>query len=82
MGRPRKTEAQRRADKFAECYRMGKAKTGLIDEQIATVLDISLPTLRHYKKIPDKLAIAKLSTLGKLLCWTEEDFLSIVCPGK
>ena len=82
MGRPRKTEAQRRAERFDELYRLGKAKKKYTDEQIGQFVGVTRQTINKRRKDPGKLDIALLAALGKTLGWSDEDYLAIICPER
>lgn len=83
MPRPRKTTAQRRMDRFHESYRIGKARIGFTEQQIAAALGISAATLCKYKHDPcNSFSINQLALLGELLVWTDEELLSIIHAGK
>ena len=83
MPRPRKTEAQCRAEIFNKCYRIGKARIGFIEPQIAAAVGIGESTLRKYKRNPcDCFNINQMATLGTLLGWSDEDYLAIIHAKK
>ena len=83
MPRPRKIDAQRRAERFQELYRVGKARTGLKEPLIAAALGIGETTLCRHKKNPgDRFSFNQVVLLGELLGWTDEDYLSIIHAKK
>ena len=83
MPRLKKTEAQRRAERVRELYRIGKAKTGLTDEQCASMVGVCRKTLFSAKKNPDKyISLGQMACLGKAFGWTGEEIASIVFPQK
>ena len=59
MGRPKKTTAQRRAERFDVLYRLG-----LLEPDIAATLGVNRDTLRSYRRDPGKLPIEKAAILG------------------
>lgn len=80
MPRPRKTEAQRRAERFGERYRVGKARLGATEKQIGNILGIERPALLARRKDPGKLSVDQLVTLGKVFNWSDDDFIAIIRP--
>ena len=79
MPRPRKTEDQRRAERFRESYRTGKARIGFLEPQIAAALGIGESTMRKYKQNPcDQFSINQFAKLGELLGWSDDELLSII----
>lgn len=82
MPRLKKTDAQRRAERFGEHYRVGKARLKLRDPDIAAALGVSERTLRNYKTRPDGVPFGKLVRLGHLFGWTEAEYMDIISGGK
>lgn len=80
MGRRKKTEAEKREERFRTAFKLGKRKTGFNEEFICTALDITQPTLRARKNFPEKLNLEEFSKLGKLFEWTDEEMMSIIRP--
>lgn len=80
MGRRRKTEAEKRDERFQAAYRLGKAKTGFDEDFISMSLGVTKPTLRAKRMSPDKFKIDEFSKLGKLFGWTDEEMMSIIRP--
>lgn len=78
MPRPKKTTADRRAEIFIRNYKIGKAKTGFQEPDVARALEISESTLRRNKKSPGKFSVDQIVTLGKVFDWSDEDFLAII----
>lgn len=77
MPKLKRTEAQRRADRFRELFRVGKARIGLTDEQIGLLIGVERNAVRRYRERPE-IVYGKLIALGKAMGWTDEDWLSIV----
>lgn len=75
MPRPRKTEEDRRAEIFIRNYKIGKAKIGFLDPDVARVVGITERTLSEKKKAPGKLRVEQMVTLGKVFGWSDEDFM-------
>ncbi len=82
MGRHRKTDSQRRAERFGELYRVGKAKLGLTEHQICEMLGVTGPTLLARRKDPMKFSLGQLVTLGTAFGWTDAEYMSIIHPEK
>jgi len=83
MGRPRKTEAQRRAERFGELYRVGKAKLGLTEDHVKNMVGLKgRPSLLARRKDPGKFTLEQLVTLGKVFGWTDADYMAIIHPEK
>lgn len=82
MGRLRKTDAQLRAERFAEVYRVGKARANLTEREVAQILGVSHVTLGKYKKTPEIFPFGKLITLGTMFGWTEDEFLAVAFPKR
>lgn len=81
MPRLKKTDAQRRAERFSEHYRVGKARLQLQEPDIAAALDVSERTLCRYRTRPDKVPFGKLVRLGSAFGWTEEEYMDIITGG-
>lgn len=77
MPRPKKTEAQRRAERFWELYRVGKARIGFTEEQVGRAIGLSPVSLRKRRHDPDAFTVGELVTIGSLFGWSGEDFASI-----
>lgn len=82
MPRPKKTTADRRAEIFLRNYKIGKAKTGFQEPDVARALEISESTLRRNKKSPGKFSIDQIATIGKVFGWSDADYLAILRPEK
>lgn len=78
MPRLKKTDSQKRAERFDEHYRVGKARMKLQEPEIASALGMAASTLRKYKQNPDKFQIGHLIRLGCVFDWTDEPFLDII----
>lgn len=85
MARLKKTETQRRAERFDEHYRVGKARLKLQEPNIAAALGIGESTLRKYKRNPmsnTSFSFGQVVRLGDILGWSDEDFLDIIRAQK
>lgn len=81
MPRLKKTAAQRRAERFDEHYRVGKARLKLHEPEIAAALGVSEATLYRYKRSPEKL-FDLFVRLGDVFGWSDEDYLDIIRARK
>lgn len=82
MGRLKKTTAQHRAERFETLYRVGKARLGLLEPDIAAMLGVTRDTLRSYRRDPGKLSLEKAAILGMAMGWTDEEFASVLFPER
>ena len=74
----RKTKADRRAEQFATAYRIGKAVAGMTDNEVATFLGMTEPTLRRKRRQPEKLTIGELEKLSVLFRWGEDEIRQLI----
>ena len=63
MPRLKKTDARRRAERFEELYRVGKARLKLKDSDIAAALGIGRTTLSMRKHDPDAFSLGQITRL-------------------
>lgn len=82
MPRLKKTEAQRRAERFDDYYRTSKAHLKLKEPDIAAALGIGVSTLRKYKREPDMFSIGQIVRLGRVLEWSDMEYLDIIGSKK
>lgn len=82
MGRNKKTTAQRRAERFESLYRVGKARLGLLEPDIAAMIGVSRPTLKSYRQDPGKLPLEKAVILWTAMGWTNEEISSVLFPER
>lgn len=79
MPRLRKTESQRRAERFREAYRVGKARVGTTDEKVGDAVGLHRVTICRIVKDPDNFfRFGVLNTLQKNLGWTDDELLAII----
>lgn len=78
MPRLKKTDAQRRAERFGEHYRVGKARLQLQESDIATAVGMAGATLRKYKRSPDMFSLGQLVRLGHMFGWSETEYMEII----
>ena len=77
MPRLKKTEAQRRAERFDEHYRVGKARLKLHEPDIAAAIGLKPSTLRKYKQQPDLFRIGQFARLGHVFDWSGDVYQDI-----
>lgn len=82
MPRLKKTDAQRRAERFDEHYRVGKARLKLHEPEIAAALGVSEATLYRYKRSPDMFSMGQIVRLGRVFGWSDEEYLDIIRAQK
>lgn len=83
MPRLRKTESQRRAERFVELYRVGKARIDMTEDQIGDTVGMSRPALQRRRENPEKyVSLGDLVKFGKIFGWTDDDFLAIIHAEK
>lgn len=78
MPAKRKTKSERRAEQFAAAYRIGKAVAGVTDNEVASFLGMTEPTLRRKRRNPDKLTIGELEKLSALFRWGEDEIRHLI----
>lgn len=82
MPKLRKTDAQRRAERFSEHYRVGKARLKLLEPQIADMLGIGTATLTRYKRDPlNEFSVEQLISFGRAFGWSDAEYLDIIHGG-
>lgn len=82
MRRNKKTRAERMNEQFGEFYRIGKAKVGMTNQEIANAVGLSSQAaLKRRRDNPGKFTVQQLLALGMTLRWTEEEFLSVIRAG-
>lgn len=82
MGRKPKTRAERMCEKFGESYRMGKAKVGMTNLEIANAIGLrSQAALKRRRDNPGEFTLQQLLALSVMLRWTEDEFLSVIKAG-
>lgn len=82
MPRLRKTESQRRAERFRELYKDGKKSIGATEEQIGAILGVSRPTLKRKRDNPENFSLGEFITFCARFSWSDEEILSIVRPER
>lgn len=82
MPRLKKTEAQRRAERFSEHYHASKANFKLTEPQIAAALGICVTALRKYRRDPDKAPFGIVLRMGETLEWSDEVYQDIIRAQK
>jgi len=66
---------RRRAERFGELYRIGKARIGFTEEQISKMIGFKgRPPLLERRRNPEKLSLGQLITLGHAFNWSEAKY--------
>lgn len=81
MGRKRKTEAQRRLERFSELYRLGKAKLGFNEDKIAEILGTTRRSFLGRRNNTEKLKLGEFVKLSYIFAWSDDEILSIIHPS-
>lgn len=82
MGRQRKSRAQRLAESFGENFRLGKARAGMTNLEIANVIGLkSQAALKRRRDDPGQFTLEELLVMGAAFRWTEEDYLAVIRAG-
>lgn len=82
MPRLRKTESQRRVERFRELYKAGKNRIDATEEQISILLGVSRPTLKRKRDNPENFSFGEFIVFCELFRWSDEEILSIVRPER
>ena len=69
MPAKRKTKQDRLREAFAVSYKVGKARSGLRDSDVAGILGITPMTFRKKRNDPKDLKAGELATLAVLMKW-------------
>ena len=82
MGRQKKSRTQRMAESFGESFRMGKARVGMTNLEIANAIGLSSQAaLKRRRDDPGEFTVREILTLGITLHWTEEELLGVIRAG-
>ena len=82
MGRQKKSRTQRMAESFGESFRMGKARVGMTNLEIANAIGLSSQAaLKRRRDDPGEFTVREILTFGITLHWTEEEFLGVIRAG-
>lgn len=76
MGRKRKTESERKTERFGQLYRTSKARDRVTDEQIAAMLGVSRSTLYSRLNLFDEgrgMRVADMCVLKNLFRWDDSE---------
>lgn len=83
MGRKKQNRVDRWRDEFGVVYRIGKARAGLTEENIAMRIGLQTrPPLQARRKDPGKFTLNELILMREALRFTDEDYLTIIHAGK
>ena len=73
MPAKRKTKADRVREQFGRLYRIGKARSGMQEADLADAFGISVKTLYRHKKEPEKITLGEFAKFSLILQWTDEE---------
>lgn len=83
MGRKRKTRAERWSEAFAPIYRVGKARVGLREQDVAQVIGFKeRAALLRRRKNPGLLTLDEFILMGTAFQWSEDEMLEVLRAGK
>ena len=77
MPAKKKTREDRMADTFAQMYRMGKARSGMTDEEVADALGIGRKALWKRRKNPSLFPLGDVLKLSAIFCWQQDEVMDI-----
>ena len=67
---------------LSESFRMGKARVGMTNLEIANAIGLSSQAaLKRRRDDPGEFTVREILTLGITLHWTEEEFLGVIRAG-
>ena len=69
MPAKKKTKQDRLVEAFTAFYKIGKARAGLRDSDVANVLGLTQVTLRKRRNNPKEFRAGELATLAVLFRW-------------
>lgn len=79
MPAKRKTKEDRTAEAFANLYRIGKARSGMKDSEVADALGIkSVMTWRKRRNRPEIIPLGDFAKLSVLLQWQDSEVDALV----
>lgn len=79
MPAKRKTRADRVTEKLGELYRIGKARSGLQEEEITALCGYKSPVpLRKRRRSPLDFTLGQIMTLGAVFRWSEQDWQELI----
>lgn len=84
MPAKRKTREDRMKDSFSRMYRVGKARAGMTEDEIAGALGVSRNTLLNRRRDPKTFPLGDVLKLCALFYWDESEMTGLVrlyCGG-
>lgn len=84
MARLKKTRAEQLTERFGEAYRIGKARCGMTNAEIAEMIGLKTQTtLKRRRGNPAEFTLGQLLAMGAAFRWTLEDYAHILAgPSK
>lgn len=77
MPAKKKTREDRMTDIFAQMYRIGKARSGMTDEEVADALGIGRKALWKRRKNPSLFPLGDVLKLSAIFCWQQDEVMDI-----
>ena len=77
MPAKKKTREDRMADTFTTMYRIGKARSGMTDEEVADALGIGRKALWRRRKNPSMFPFGDILKLCAIFCWQQDEVMDI-----
>lgn len=65
------------ADTFSQMYRIGKARSGMTDEEVADALGIGRKALWKRRKNPSLFPLGDVLKLSAIFCWQQDEVMDI-----
>lgn len=78
MPAKKKTREDRMFDAFSKLYCVGKARSGMTDEEVADALGIGRKALWRRRKNPSLFPFGDILKLCALFCWEDDEVMKIV----
>lgn len=77
MPAKKKTREDRMTDTFTQMYRIGKARSGMTDEEVADALGIGRKALWKRRKNPSLFPFGDVLKLSAIFCWQQDEVMDI-----
>lgn len=78
MPAKKKTREDRMQDSFTKLYRIGKARSGMTEMDVADALGITRPTLQKRRENPKLFPFGDVLKLCALFCLEDNEVMKIV----
>lgn len=81
MAKRKPDREARLLDEFTQRYKVGKAITGLTNEEVGSLIGLSHTALKRRRDKPGSFTLRELIVIGTAFRWTEEDYQAIINAG-